>query len=601
MTQHRILLFEFLKVHGSVAAGVPGPGGHGAQFIGNIVGDHVFRHQVGLIAPDAQGGAGNKLGVIGHGIVGVLARAPLFKDPAVLVDVVEGVLGTAVGGRIPVVAEHIVEEGGVEVINHVVALVDEGLQTGHVPVPLHIVPEVDADIVVHLDNLGRFGPGVFSIVDTVVKNTGSKALGMYILCQIVDILGQNVLPLGVFADGLFGVLVEHGLILGGKGGAVEFHVFVAADVEVGAALKELHILVVQAVDILHGLVIGHVQAGSVVIAGVADLAVFRVGLEDLVHMARTVEGGDDLNAVFPGFLNNFTNLFVGQIFIGNNGGVGLALNAEAQVLGEVHFQGVQLQERHFPNLAEEPLLGEVLSAAVYKETALGQVRIIDDGAIGQALVGHHVILDGAQGIHHGVFAGAGNLHAILADVNAIGFLAVGFLADGVLRVHRNQHIRRGHILFVGIHHGKGVGGYNGLVRKLGINQLHHFGQALVFNVGLVGQDGQPAVCRHRPSALGLRQGVLLDHRVHQGGQLFPGHRVSGCLGGHRSQVIAGIGRRLGGLYAGKRRTRQHHGRKRCCQDFCGPLFEFLHVFHSFPFLNLQEAPCLPFAAKSSNE
>ena len=576
VAQHLIVLLELLEVDGGIALHVPGLGGQSTQLVGDVLGDHVLIHQGGVIAPDGHGSTLDGGVVVGNGVGLELAGGPVLEDVLVLVQDVEGVLLPAVGGLI--VAQHIVEEAGVDVVDGVVALVDEGLEVGDVPVPTHLGPEVYTDVVVH-DNALSALPGVLAVVQAVVPHTGGEALGVDMLGQLVDVVGQHVLPLVLRAQGLLGVVVEHALVLGGEGGAVKLHVLVAADVEVGAALKQLHVLIVQRVDVLHSLRVGHVQTGLVVRALVADLAILGVGLEDLVHMAGAVKGGDDLHAVLLSLSQNLPHLVLGQVLVRDDGGVGLTLNAEAQVLREVDLDGVHLQEGHLTDLADEPVLADVLTGTVHMETALGHVGIVHDGAVGQTVVGHHVVLDGAQGVHDGVLAGGGDDHAVGADVNAVGLGALGAVIQGAVGVQLDEHISGSHVLLVGVHHGEGGGGDHFLLHKLGVDQLHHFGQALVLHVLLGGQHSQAGGGRHHPGLLGIVHGVLLDNGVDQGGQVLTAAHVHGDRG-----VVRGssLGQGKGGGQA------EGQGGGQCQGGH--PFVLCFHCFKSFPMSGSCTAP-----------
>ena len=427
----------------------------------------------------------------------------------------------------------------------------------------------------HIDDLGLFIVGVFAIIQAVVPHSGLEALGVNIFSQFVDIVGENVFPLCVGSDGFFCVVVQYALIIGSKGTTVEFHILVAADMEIGAALKQLHVLVVQAADIGDCFRIGHIQTGRIVSALVADLTIFGMSFQNLVHMTGAVKRGDHLNAVLSGFFQNFTDFIFGQIFVGNNCGVGFALNAEAQILGEVHLDGVHLQERHFPDLTDEPVFGDVLSGAVHMETAFGNIGVIDDGAIGQTVIGHHIILNGAQCIHDGVFAGSGNFHAIFADLNSIGFFTVGIFTNGVFLVQNNQNVSGPHILFIGINHGKGIGGDDFLFHEFGVDQLNHFSKTVVCHIFLCCQHSQTGFCRHGPGFCGIVHCVLLYDRVDQHSQFLTGHGLSGDTGRDR--------RRFDSLCRGQHRGENHRRGQRHCQNLDTSLVIFFHCYKSFPF------------------
>ena len=296
-------------------------------------------------------------------------------------------------------------------------------------------------------------------------------------------------------------------------------------------------------------------------------------------MAGAVKGGDDLHAVLLSLSQNLPHLVLGQVLVRDDGGVGLTLNAEAQVLREVDLDGVHLQEGHLTDLADEPVLADVLTGTVHMETALGHVGIVHDGAVGQTVVGHHVVLDGAQGVHDGVLAGGGDDHAVGADVNAVGLGALGAVIQGAVGVQLDEHISGSHVLLVGVHHGEGGGGDHFLLHKLGVDQLHHFCQALVLHVLLGGQHSQAGGGRHHPGLLGIVHGVLLDNGVDQSGQVLTAVHVHGHGG-----VVRGSS--LGQGEGGGQAEGQGGGQ---CQGG-HPFVLCFHCFKSFPMSGFYTAP-----------
>ena len=141
-------------------------------------------------------------------------------------------------------------------------------------------------------------------------------------------------------------------------------------------------------------------------------------------MSRAVKRRDHIDAIFLRLGEDLTNLLLAQILIRHDRRIRLTLDAESEVLGEMHLQRVQLHIRHLADLADEPVFGDVFTRAVYMQTALCYIRVIRDRAIDEIAVADHHGLNGAQAIHDGIFTGCGQHRAILPDLDAICFIAV---------------------------------------------------------------------------------------------------------------------------------------------------------------------------------
>ena len=134
--------------------------------------------------------------------------------------------------------------------------------------------------------------------------------------------------------------------------------------EIGAAFKQLHILFIQALDVFDRLRVGDVETGRIMISIDVDLSILRMCPQDLIDMSRTVKGRDHIDAVLLRFCEDLTHLFLGQIFIRHDRRIRLTLDAESEVLGEMHLQRVHLHVRHLADLTDEPVFADVLARAV---------------------------------------------------------------------------------------------------------------------------------------------------------------------------------------------------------------------------------------------
>ena len=209
-------------------------------------------------------------------------------------------------------------------------LVDEGLHAGDRRIPGHLGPVINPDIIVHHDLLRAF-PVCLAVVEAVVEYTRFKSLGVDILGKLIDIVRHHVFPGRSLSQSLGCIRVEDRLVLGRERRTVKFHIFVSTDVEIRTSFKQLHILVIEAPDICHCLRIGHIQSRCIVVAVDIHLSVFRMGSQNLVHMAGAVKGRNNLDPVFCRFCQDLPHFLMGEVLLRYDRRIRLALDAESQV------------------------------------------------------------------------------------------------------------------------------------------------------------------------------------------------------------------------------------------------------------------------------
>ncbi len=165
--------------------------------------------------------------------------------------------------------------------------------------------------------------------------------------------------------------------------------------------------------------------------GAAQLQV-GVGFEDGAEVAGRVDLGDDGDVPGRGEVDDVADLRLGQVGVGDDLGVGLALDAERLVVGEVELELVELEVAHLADPGLDPVGAEVLARDVQGEAALRAVGGVGDGALGEPALGPPGLEEGAGAVEDpGVAASGDRDLAVLADQPVALGAAVHLAAGGL--------------------------------------------------------------------------------------------------------------------------------------------------------------------------
>ena len=133
-----------------------------------------------------------------------------------------------------------------------------------------------------------------------------------------------------------------------------------------------------------------------------------MGAQDGAEMARGVDLGDHIDVQPAGEGEDLPDLRLGEMFGRDDLGVGVGLDPECLVVGEVQAQLVELEVGHLAQPVLDPAHAVVLARDVEVEPALRPVGAVAHVPLGHGAVGAHRLFEGAGSVEDARLVGAGD-------------------------------------------------------------------------------------------------------------------------------------------------------------------------------------------------